>query len=240
MSPPPGYVAYGSTDAASGAFQGVRRISKAMVVLLWIYLPLQLLGILELARLSRQANRFLDGSISEQSFKDSTRAGVGLGGALMVVPIAVLTMIWMYRMSANLRKLGRPGQTWVPGWGIGGWFVPPCAVYAVPWLMFKELWKGSDPAIGQGAANWKQGRVPPLITVWWVLYGLIPIFSIGTNSQFVREINSNDTTRELAQRYHDYAGRSFVFAVLGIAATVVYLMLVRQLSSRHMQATREP
>jgi hypothetical protein len=31
-----------------------------------------------------------------------------------------------------------------------------------------------------------------------------------------------------------------VFAVLGIAATVVYLMLVRQLSSRHMQATREP
>jgi hypothetical protein len=210
-----------------------------MVILLWIYLPLQALEILELLRLSNQASKLLDGSITEQSFKDSTRAGVGLGGALMVVPIAVLTMIWMYRMSANLRKLGRPGQTWAPGWGVGAWFVPPFVVYAVPWLMFKELWKGSDPELGQGDPAWKQGRVPPLISVWWVLYGLIPVLSISSNGQFVNQIRTDDTTRQIAQRYHDYAASSFIFAALGIAATAVYLVLVRRLSSRHMLATRE-
>ena len=62
---------------------------------------------------------------------------------LLVIPIAVLTIIWMFRMAGNLRQLGRTGATWAPGWAIGGWFCPPCAIYAIPWLMFRELWRGS-------------------------------------------------------------------------------------------------
>ena len=239
MSPPPGYVAYGATDARSGSIQGIRRIAKAMVVLLWIYLPLQLLGIFDLLRLASQAQKYLDGTISEQSFKDSTTVGVGVGSVLLVIPIAVLTMIWMYRMAANLRVLGRPGQTWVPGWGIGGWFVPPCVVYAVPWLMFKELWRGSDPDLVRGDPAWKQGRVPHIITWWWVLYGLLPIFALSSNGQFVSDLRSDKSTRALAQRTHDYVGSSVTFQVLAIAATVVYLVLVRRLSARHMTATAE-
>ncbi len=239
MSPPPGYVGYGGPTAYSGPFQGIRSISKAMVVLLWIYLPLQLLSIYDQLRLSRQASRFLDGSISEQSFKDSVRVNASSVVGLMVVPIAVLTMIWMYRMSANLPNLGRQGRTWAPGWAIASWFVPPCAIYAVPWLMFKELWKGSDPDCAPGDPAWKNSRVSPLVTWWWVLYGLLPILSISSNAQFINEISSDTTTLERAKRYHDYAGSAVVFAVLGIVATVVYLQLVRQLAARHMQSTRE-
>jgi hypothetical protein len=239
MSPPPGYVAYGTTDARSGSIQGIRRIAKAMVVLLWIYLPLQLLGVFDLLRLASQAQKYLDGSISEQRFKDSTTVGIGAGSVLLVIPIAVLTMIWMYRMSANLRVLGRPGQTWVPGWGIGSWFVPPCVVYAVPWLMFKELWRGSDPGLVRGDPAWKQGRVPSIITWWWVLYGLLPIFALSSNGQFVSQLRSDKTTRDLAKRYHDLTASSVVFSVLAMAATVVYLVLVRRLSARHMKAIDE-
>jgi hypothetical protein len=239
MSPPPGFIAYGATDAHSGSIQGIRRIAKAMVVLLWIYLPLQLLGVFNLLRLSSQAQKYLDGTISEQSFKDSTMVGAAGGSVLLVIPIAVLTMIWMYRMSANLRVLGRPGQTWVPGWGIGGWFVPPCVVYAVPWLMFKELWRGSDPDLVRGDPAWKQGRVPQIITWWWVLYGLLPIFALSSNGQFVSQLRSDKTTRDLAKRYHDLTASSVVFSVLAMAATVVYLVLVRRLSARHMKAIDE-
>jgi hypothetical protein len=215
-------------------------VSKAIVVLLWIALPLQLLGVVDVLRLSRQAKKLLDGSISEQSFKDSTRAGFSLGVVLMAVPIAVLTIIWMFRMASNLRQLGRVGQTWVPGWAIGAWFVPPCVVYAVPWLMFKELWRGSDPAVAPGDPDWKKGKVPPLITLWWVLYGLVPILSFSSNANFINDVRSDTiTTRELARRYRDYAPSSVVYAVIAMAATVVYLQLVRGLTSRHMQATRE-
>jgi hypothetical protein len=241
MSPPPGYVAYGGSGAYDGStFRSVRRLAKSIVILLWIALPLQLLGLIDVLRLSSQAKKLLDGSISEQSFEDSTRAGFSLGVVLMAVPIAVLTMIWMYRMSSNLRLLGRVGQTWVPGWAIGAWFVPPCVAYVVPWLMFKELWRGSDPEVAPGDVNWKQRPVRPLITVWWVLYGLVPILSFSSNVQFINEVRSDTiTTRELAQSYRDYAATSVVYAVIAMAATVVYLMLVRDLSSRHMQATRE-
>ena len=53
-------------------------------------------------------------------------------------------MIWMYRMAANHRALQRNG-TWAPGWAIGGWFLPPGGLYIIPFLMFRELWKASDP-----------------------------------------------------------------------------------------------
>ena len=73
MSPPPGYVAYGGPGAHAGAFQGVGGLARAMVVLLWIYLPLQVLTIFDQIRLRREAKRFLDGVISEQKFRDTVQ-----------------------------------------------------------------------------------------------------------------------------------------------------------------------
>ena len=239
MSPPPGYVAYGGPGASAGAFQGIRSISKAMVVLLWIYLPLQILSILDQIRLARQARRFLDGTITEQAFKDTVQVNPSSIIGLMVVPIAVLTMIWMFRMAANLRKIGRPGQTWGPGWGVASWFVPPCIIYAVPWLMFKELWRGSDPDRAPGDPGWKQGDVPPVITLWWVLYGLVPLLGFFSAAGVAGQLRSGMPMRTLAERFRDYATANIVLAVVGMATTYVYIRLVQQLSGRHMLATRE-
>ncbi len=239
MSPPPGYVAYGGPGSYAGQFQGVGRISRAMVVLLWIYLPLQLLSVFDQLRLSREAERFLDGEITEDAFRDAVEVTPSSIVGLMIVPIAVLTMIWMYRMAANLRKLGRPGQTWAPGWGIASWFVPPCFVYAVPWLMFKELWRGSDPGIPPGDPSWKQRPVPAPITVWWVLYGLVPLLGIFSAAGVGNQLRAGMTVRTLAERFHDFGGINIFFTVVGMVATVVYIKLVKDLSSRHMQATRE-
>jgi uncharacterized protein DUF4328 len=239
MSPPPGYVAYGDPGAFAG-YQGIRGISKAMVVLLWIYLPLQLIGVVDLVRIGHQARQFLDGSITEQHFRDSIKVNGGAIVGVMVVPIAVLTMIWMFRMATNLRKLGRQGQTWVPGWAVGAWFVPPCVIYAVPWLMFKELWKGSDPAVPPGDPTWKNGHVSPIVTWWWVLYGLIGTFGILVNIGNVQVIRNGETIQKRAQRLSDAVSAGVVFSVLAMVATVVYILLVRQLSQRHMQSTHEP
>lgn len=239
MTPPPGYVAYGGAGAASGAFQGIRSVSKAMTVLLWIYLPLQIIAIFDQVRLARQARKFLDGTITEQSFKDSVQVNASSAVGLMVIPIAVLTMVWMFRMAANLRKLGRPGQTWAPGWGIAAWFVPPCIIYAVPWLMFKELWRGSDPALASGDPGWKRGPVSPLVTLWWVLYGLAPLLGIFSAAGLAGQLRTGMTMRTVAERFRDYVTINIVFAVVAMVATFVYIRLVQQLSSRHMQATRE-
>jgi hypothetical protein len=239
MSPPPGYVAYGGPGAQSGTFQGIGGISKAIRVLLWIYLPLQLLAVFDELRLWRQARRFLDGTITEQKFRDSIQVNASSIVGVLVAPIAVLTMIWMYRMASNLRKLGRQNQTWGPGWGIAAWFVPPCVAYVVPWLMFKELWKGSDPAVAAGDPRWKNGRVSPLVTWWWVIYGLIVTIGTIANVGNVQVIRSGETIRKRAKLLADAVSASVAVTIAAMVATVIYICLVGQLSKRHMQSTGE-
>lgn len=238
MTPPPGYVAYGGPGDASG-FQTTRGVSKAIVVLLWIYLPLQLLTIVGQFRINRKARDFLKGRITETDFKDAVNRNVGSAVGLLLIPIAVLTMIWMFRMAANIRRLGRPGQTWGPGWAIGGWFLPPFVVYAIPWLMFRELWKGSDPAVAQQDPNWKRGAVNPLINVWWVVYGLLPLVGF-VSAAGVGQALRTGTTRSLAERLRDFGWLNIFLTLLGMLATAVYLGVVRALTARHAQLTHEP
>lgn len=231
-------MAYGSTDAPLGGFQKVGGLLKALSVLLMVLVPLQILSIFSQFQLRDTARDFLNGDITEKKFTDAAQANLGSLSIVVVVPIAVLTMILMFRMAANLQRLGRAGATWKPGWGIGGWFCPPCAIYAIPWLMFRELWKGSDPAVPPNDPSWKTGRVPPLINAWWVLYGFVPLLSFATSADLLTNINDFDA-RRMAQRVDDFLVINLVLGVVGVAATVVYYTFLRQLGARHMSATNE-
>lgn len=239
MAPPPGYIAYGGQGAVTPGAQNIGGLTKALVTLLVILIPLQLLSVFSTINITSKARDFLDGSASEADFKDATQFNLGQLGGLLIIPIAVLTMIWMFRMAGNLRSLGRTGATWARGWAIGGWFVPPCVLYVVPWLMFKELWKGSDPAVAAGDPTWKSGRVSPLITVWWVLYGLVPLLGFVTSAGIISQFKADNNVESVAEQFDKYATLNIALAIVGIGTTAVYLTLVRQLSTRHMQATRE-
>jgi Domain of unknown function (DUF4328) len=239
MAPPPGYVAYGGTGAAmSDSFSKVGGLSKALGILLMIFIPLQVLGVFSLFSVRDKAREFLNGEISEKKFTDATQANVGSLAGLLIIPIAVLTIMVMFRMAKNLRVLGRTNATWKPGWGIAGWFCPPCAVYAIPWLMLRELWKGSDANVAPNDPSWKAGSVSPLVNVWWVLYGLVPLVGLATSAGFISSIN-NFEAEEVAERFDDYLAINVVLALVQVVAAVVYLLLIRQLSARHMGATRE-
>jgi hypothetical protein len=239
MGPPPGYIAYGGPGAAmSGSFSRVRGLAKALVVLLAIFIPFQLIGIVGLFQLRDKARGFLDGSLSESDFTSASSANLSSISGLLVIPIAVITIILMFRMARNLRVLGRTGATWAPGWAIGGWFCPPCAIYAIPWLMFRELWKGSDPAVAPNDPSWKTGTVSPLVNVWWVLYGLVPLIGFATSASFLSNVGSFDA-EAVARKFNDYMAINVVLALVGVATAVVYLMLIKQLAARHTTATGE-
>jgi hypothetical protein len=105
--------------------------------------------------------------------------------------------------------------------------------------MFKELWRGSNPDSPPGDPGWKQSDVPPVITLWWVLYGLVPLLGIFSAAGLAGQLRTGMTMRTLAERFHDFVGVNIVFAVVGMASTYVYIRLVSQLSARHMLATGE-
>ena len=102
-------------------------------------------------------------------------------------------MIWLYRIVANHRAIGRQ-LTWAPGWAIGGWFLPPFVLYIIPMLMLSESWKATDPEVPPGDDRWRQNSVSPLVYVWWVLYGLVPIVFIIQGVD-VRQLRRSARTR---------------------------------------------
>src|SRR5829696_1084208 len=170
LTAPPGYVSYGETNqGAYSWFQRIGGAARTLGMLVMILIPIQLLLILFYVAAHGKAQDFINGSIDEDAFK----RGVVLYGLFGIISFAVqvailvLTIVWMSKMARNQQALGRHG-TWGPGWAIAGWFAPPCVLYIIPYLMFRDLWKASDP---QSGPDWKKNPVGLIVTIWWVLFG---------------------------------------------------------------------
>jgi hypothetical protein len=237
-TPPPGYVQYGAPaqQAYGTRLQFVGGVGKALGVLLMIFIPLQALGLYGTYTLADDAKDFLDGEITQRQFEDANTTNLANIGGLLVIPIAVLTMILMFRMAKNLQSFGRD-QTWKPGWAIGGWFCPPLVLYIIPFLMFRELWKGAE--LSADANTWKSTRVPPIVTVWWVLYGLAPLAGIVSAAGFLSNIRGM-SSEDLAEQLDDFLVVNLILAAVSLIATIVYWRMIRQLVDRHRRFTGEP
>jgi hypothetical protein len=188
-----------------------------------------------------EARDFLDGRISDDDFVEAY-APAGLLGFVQgaaTIAIIVLTMIWMHRLAANHRALQRHG-TWSPGWAIGGWFLPPLILYIIPYLMFRELWKASDPTVPAGDQRWKANAVGIVVTFWFVLYGIAPIpLAIAQGKAGIGGGNLNANTESIAEALDDFFTIALVQSLVAAAAAAAYIVMVRQLSARHRQLTGE-
>ncbi len=236
MGPPAHLVAYGDPNYRGFAsLQNIGGIARAIGILIMIIIPLDAASVVVGFGLRSKARDYLNGVITEAAFKRSFGLSVVISSAtsLAMLGAFVLTIVWMFRMAKNQQAMGRVG-TWVPGWAIGGWFLPPCVLYVIPYLMLRDLWKSSDPNSGP---EWKKNPVAPIITVWWVLYGLLPILFItvtfGTSS--IR----SQTTLNAAKNLDDTFLASTVSSIVQIAAGFTYLMVVRQLTARHKLVIHE-
>jgi hypothetical protein len=222
-----------NTDLAG--LQKVGGLGKSIEILMMVAIPLNLLtGILSFG-LREKARDLLDGDIGDREFRNSLglTTAIGLIVALTTLAVFVLTIVWMFRLAKNQQTLGRTG-TWTPAWAIGGWFLPPCVLYVIPYLMMRDLWKSSDPESGP---EWRKNAVAPIVNIWWALYGLLPILFVtvtfsGTNLR-------SRSMLDAAQRLVDTFAISTLSTVVQIAAGVAYLMLVMQLTRRHMQLIGE-
>ena len=155
-----------------------------------------------------------------------------------MIALVVLTMIWMHRLASNHRALHRDG-TWSPGWAIGGWFLPPLVLYVIPYLMFRELWKASDPNVPAGDDRWKTNPVSIVVTLWWLAYGVAPIpIAIAQGSRGIAG-NLNGDMESLAETVDERLAWSFASSLVVALAAVLYIVLARQLSRRHRQLTGE-
>ncbi|MBA2932824.1 DUF4328 domain-containing protein [Sphingomonas sp. CGMCC 1.13654] len=82
---------------------------------------------------------------------------------LLFVVAAVLSCIWIFRMTAVKRALANaPSMT--PGWAVG-WFFIPIANLFKPFDGIREAWQ-----VAAGAGDWPSVPTPMLLRVWWALW----------------------------------------------------------------------
>jgi hypothetical protein len=227
--PPPDLIA-GAPLVGGGP---LRRVSGLATAIRFLVPATALLGVVFAAMTSASADEaraFLDGTLTEEAFIEAYGPGLTLQLAQTLTQLAagVTTILWMQRLAANTVALGRPG-TWRPGWAIGGWFVPPFILYVIPFLMLRELWRASTDEPG---ADWRRAPVSPLVTVWFVLFGLAPLAFVAI--QGVNGLNGLGTGAEaVARQIVDDGGILWGSSLLALAAAVVFVRLSGELTARH-------
>lgn len=237
LAPPPGAVGYQTSPWGATRLRRTAGIAKALVILLAVVALGQIITALFIPGQVDNAEDFLAGNIDEDTFLDEQIgfSAVSLITGAVTIAIIVLSMIWLFRVASNHRDLRRQ-TTWAPGWAIGGWFLPPL-LYIIPTLMFRELWKASDPDVPVGG-DWKSGRTSPLVWVWFVLYSLVPVILLfaqggdtlgslgGSEDQLAEQLTGSQTSVVIA-------------TAVTIAGAVAFVALARALTSRHRRLIGE-
>jgi len=242
MAPPPGYVPYGGYGAYGlGPTQRIGGLTKWLIGLMIASLAAQAISLVLQLALRSAAQDYVNNTLTSSQFTNKAATYVLVAVLLVFVGLAqlVLLIIWTFRMAKNMRSLGRVPQTFSPGWTIAINILGGCTLGIANFFMWSEIWKGSDPDTAVGDPTWKQRSVGAVVMAYLVLTlaSVAAGFGLGVgNAVFSFRSGSNNT---VATNLSDKFGLVVVVGIIQLATLVVFLQLVRQLSARHMRATKE-
>jgi len=241
MTPPPGYVAYGGPGAHDATPARIGGLTKALVVLNIIGIVTSALALLVQLTLRNKAIDFRNGDLTSSEFRDKLGpylAATGLAGVISLAAL-IVQIIWAFRMAKNLKVLGRPSQSFSPGVTIAINILGGCTLGILPYFMWRELWKGSDPSSPPGDPSWKQRPIGSIVHMWFVatLLTVIASFGLGAATALTRVSRGSDSS--IAKQLDSQIGFVVIAGLLGIITAILFVSLVRQLGARHMQSTHE-
>lgn len=186
---------------------------------------------LDIMSLSEACSRFFEIQDRYTTEKDN---GAMLFVLLMTILVANFFTFgsFTHRSSRNLLTLKSKGQRYSPEKAVF-WFFIPGLNTVKPWMVFKELFRGSDPDVttSDQAAWRKMGKVPVIVHVWAAIFVAVFIFnprSIGWFWYSIRE-----TISDVIAARQGLIIADLLMAVLGVAAILVVVELNRRQEERH-------
>lgn len=241
MGPPPGYVAYGSAPTPTKRVGRIQGLATAISIVVAIAgLGGLLNGFLQMS-LRSDAEDFIAGRTSESEFNDTVLSSSAFSAVAGIATLAgmVLVMIWMYRVAANLRAYGHQ-TTWHPLFAVFGWVLPPGILYVIPLLMLRELWSKSAAAPGGGVSTDGGSNENPVLWVWWLFFGLLPLILLGFSASSALGGITDTDAEDVAERLVDSSDAiTLLGAGGGLIAAAAWIIFVRQLTARHRGLTGE-
>jgi hypothetical protein len=241
LTPPPGDAAYEGHATPTSGIRRIGGLAVPIVVSTVIVAIGTLAGAFLSTGIATDAADFLSGSISQGEFEDAL---VPLNTVQLIVSIAtlttgVLTIMWMFRIAQNVRAFGR-ATTWSPLFAIFGWFLPPLVLYVIPFLVLRELWKASEPTAVDGTDSWKRSPDNPVLWAWFVLFGILPaVLLVVQIGSFAAGGLPTGDIESVAESLDEFGALEWATALLNVAAAVVWVRFVRQLTQRHKRLTNE-
>jgi hypothetical protein len=239
FNPPPGYVPYGSSSV-QGGFRRIGGLTKWLVVLLIATAVAQVITILvQWGLRSAAADYLANPEVVDFKGKLGTYVATAALAGLLAVAQLVLLVIWTFRMAKNLQVLGRVPQAFAPGVTIAINILGSCTLGVLPYFMWREIWRGSDPTTLPNDPTWKQKAYGTILNIHLglVLAGAMVGFAVGSASG-VSNFKSGSTA-DLAKNLHDKFGVVAAAGLIQVAAVLVFVAVARQLAARHMQSTLE-
>lgn len=238
MAPPPGYAAYSGPDFRGGGLRRVKGLAIAATILCGVAALGQIISIATTGAAEDAARDYLRTG-DEDAYNEELLA-TGSGGLLVgavTIALAIVSIIWLHRVTSNHQNLGRR-LTWSPGWAIGGWFLPPC-IYVIPFLMIREAFRASSPQSPPGSDTWRNEGEHPLPWIWVLAFGVAPLV-LGALNGFNFFFGFGGDPDDVAERILDSATWITVAqAAFGIVAAIAWGALVWRLTERHTKLTGE-
>ncbi|MEU3963386.1 DUF4328 domain-containing protein [Streptomyces buecherae] len=217
-----------------------RGLSTALTVLFGVTIVMLVLALIARGGQYNQLGDQLDGkfvSIEDQDDADAFYTAMLILSSLVMVATAVVWAIWFRRLRLNAEVFA-PGQhRFTPGWAAGAWFTPVVNLW-FPKQIANDIWRASSP---QGPHAVQRG----LLNGWWVTWltgGVLSGMAISmyTDAKDDIEGKSYFLTREAAEDAHAALGLHLFGYVVTIAAAILALLLVRQITRLQAQRATLP
>lgn len=236
-------MSYGTAPTPTTRVSRIGGLARAISIIVGIAAVGGLINAVVSIGLRGDAEDLLAGRISDSDFESQLVSSSAFSAVAGIATLAamVLVMIWMYRISSNLKAFGME-TTWHPLFAVFGWFLPPAVLYVIPFLMLREQWtKSQRGAIaGLTESTGESTGENPTLWVWWLSFGIWPLIALVFSADsFLNNLTETDP-RVIAQGLLD---TSQVFTLIGTAISLVsaiaWILFVRQLTNRHRSLTGE-
>ena len=239
FSPPPGYASYAPTNWAA-SMRRIGGLAKALLIVLAIVALGQVVSLATTGSVGDAAADYLRSDRSnaaQDAFEDDLAVNglTSLVAGAASIAVIVLSIVWLYRVAANHRGLGRR-LTWAPGWAIAGWVLPPL-LFVIPLLMLRESWKASSADVPPESQEWKNKGDSPLIWAWFFLYSIVPIVLAALGASQIWNVSRN--TEDLAEYFDEQQGLIIAQGVVTVLAAIAWGLVVRDITRRHSELTGE-
>lgn len=241
---PGGYPVAPAMGMPAGGVDLRRGLATTLTVLFAVALPALILVLVARGGQWSVIGDMLDGeSVTQKDLDDADDffTGVWVLYVLLTIALAVVWAVWFRRLRLNAEVFAPGAHRFSPGWAAGAWFTPVVNLW-FPKQIANDIWRASSPQ-GPHAAN--RG----LLNGWWVTWIVAMVMnSIGSirYSALRNKIESDSYSpsfseaKEDVESLHDILAFDMFALVVLMAAAVLALLLVRQITAMQEQRAALP